>query len=97
LSSFEEDVDWEGLEEVKEAKAAQRVLGLEDFITDDDKAEQSAFELARHLSEVDAEVARQRAALEARVNFAVVRKYEQWQAEAATRYIKKDIIDLDNK
>jgi hypothetical protein len=42
-------------------------------------------------------VARQRAALEARVNFAVVRKYEQWQAEAATRYIKKDIIGLDNK
>jgi hypothetical protein len=33
-----------------EAKATQRVLGLEDFVVDDDEAERRAFELARRLS-----------------------------------------------
>jgi hypothetical protein len=84
----------EGLEQVKEAEAeadaAQRVLGPEDLIAADDEAEWRAFELARHLSELEAEAARQRAALEACVD-------EQWQAEAATCRIKKEIIDLDNE
>jgi hypothetical protein len=37
---------------------AQRVLGLEYFVTDDDEAERRATELTRHLSEVEAEAAR---------------------------------------
>jgi hypothetical protein len=76
--SFEDDVDCEK-EEVKEAEAAQWVLGPEDFIADDDEAEWRAFELVRRLSEVEAEAARQRAALEACVDIALVREYEQWQ------------------
>jgi hypothetical protein len=35
--------------------------------------------------------------MEARVDVAVVREYEQWQAETATRRIKKEIIDLDDE
>jgi hypothetical protein len=39
---------------VAEADAAQRVLGLEDFIANDNEAEWRAFELARCLSKVEA-------------------------------------------
>jgi hypothetical protein len=52
----------------------------EDFIANDDEAEQRAFELTRRLSEVEAKAARQWAALEARTDVALVREYEQWQA-----------------
>jgi hypothetical protein len=44
---------------------------------------------------VEAEAARQWATLEARAGVALVRVYKQWQAKAATRLIKKEIIDLD--
>jgi hypothetical protein len=74
-----------------EAEATQRVLGQEDFIVDDEETERRAFKLARRLSEVEAEAARQRAALEARVDITLVRKYELWKAEAAIRHIKKEI------
>jgi hypothetical protein len=93
--SFEDDVDWEGLE--AEPAPEQRVLGSKDFIIDDDEAERRAFKLARRLSQVEAEEARQRAALEARTDVALVREYEQWQAEGATRRIKKEIVGLDNE
>jgi hypothetical protein len=45
------------MEEVKEgeAQAAQRVIGPEDFVADNNEAERRAFELVRHLSEVEAE------------------------------------------
>jgi hypothetical protein len=76
---------------------AQRVLGLDDFITDDEEAKQHAFELARHLSEVEAEAARQWAALEARTDVTLIREYERWWAEAASHRIKKEIIDLDDE
>jgi hypothetical protein len=36
----------------------------------------------------------QRAELEACVDIAVVREYEQWQAEEATHRIKKEISNL---
>jgi hypothetical protein len=55
------------------------------------------FELAHRLLEVEAEAARQRAALEVLTDVALVREYEQWLAEAATRRIKKEIIDLDDE
>jgi hypothetical protein len=93
--SFE---DWEvPEEEVAEADPAQRVLGPEDFIAEDDEAERRAFELACRLSEVEAEAARQRAALDARNDVALVREYEQSHAEHATRRIKKEIFDLDDE
>jgi hypothetical protein len=99
--SFEDDVDWEGLEAELEAETEpapkQRVLGPEDFIIDDDEAERRAFELVHRLSRVKAEAARQRAALEARTNIALVREYEQWQAKGATRRIKKEIVGLDDE
>jgi hypothetical protein len=46
---------------------------------------------------VEVDAARQRAELEARIDVALVYEYEQWQAEAATRRIKKEIIDLDDE
>jgi hypothetical protein len=48
---------------------------------DDDEAERRAFELMRHLSEVETEAARQRAAPEVRTGVALVREYEQWRGE----------------
>jgi hypothetical protein len=45
---------------------------------------------------VEAEAARQWAALEARTDVALVCEYEQWRAEGATRRVKKDIVDLDD-
>jgi RecB family endonuclease NucS len=48
-----------------EAKAAQWIIGPVDFVADDDEAERHAFELARRLSEVEAEAAQ-------------LREYEQW-------------------
>jgi hypothetical protein len=35
--------------------------------------------------------------MEARVDVVVIRKYEQWQTEAATRRIKKEITNLDDE
>jgi hypothetical protein len=61
---------------VKEAEAGQHVLGPEKFIAADDEAKRCACELARCLSEVEAEAARQRAALESRVDVALVREYD---------------------
>jgi hypothetical protein len=44
------------MEEVKKgAELAQRVIGSENFVVNDNEAERRAFELARHLSEVEAE------------------------------------------
>jgi hypothetical protein len=64
-SSFEEDYEWEKMEEVKEGEAevAQRVIEPEDFVAAADKVKRHAFELARRLLEVEAEVERQRASL----------------------------------
>jgi hypothetical protein len=85
------------MEEVKKVEAAQWVLGPEDFIATDDEPKRRAFELSWCLSEVEVDAARQRAELEARIDVALVYEYEQWQAEAATRRIKKEIIDLDDE
>jgi hypothetical protein len=41
------------------------------------------------LSELEAKAARQPAALDARTDVTLVREYEQWQAEQATRRIKE--------
>jgi hypothetical protein len=46
---------------------------------------------------VEANAAHQRAELEARINVSLIHEYEQWEAEAATRWIKKEIIDLDDE
>jgi hypothetical protein len=46
---------------------------------------------------VEAEAARQRASLEVRTNVALIREYEEWRAEAATRRVKKEIVDLDDE
>jgi hypothetical protein len=51
---------------------------------------------SRTISEVEAKAAGQRAVLEARVDVTLDCEYEQWQAEAATHRIKKEIIDLDD-
>jgi hypothetical protein len=75
---------------------AQRVLGLEDFIANNDEAE-LVFKLARRLVELEAGAARQRAALDARTDSALVREYKKWLAEKATRRIKKEIFDLDDE
>jgi hypothetical protein len=85
------------MEEVKEGEAVQQVIAPEDFVANNDEAERRAFELVRRLSEVEAEALWQRGAMEARVDVAVVHEYEQWQAKAATRRIKKEIIDLDDE
>jgi hypothetical protein len=53
---------------------AQRVIGPEDFVADDDEVERRVFKLARRLSGVE----RQGAALEARVDIAIIHEYEQW-------------------
>jgi hypothetical protein len=81
---------------VAEADATQWVLGPEDCIAEDDEAERRAFELACRLSELEAEAARQRATLDARSDVALVREYEQWQAEQATCRIK-EIFNLDDE
>jgi hypothetical protein len=77
--------------------AGARVLGPEDFVVAAGEAKWHAFELVRRLSEVEAEAARQRAALETRTDVAISCEYEQWRMEAATRRIKKEIFDLDDE
>jgi hypothetical protein len=72
-----------------EVDATQRVLGLEDFIAEDDEAERRAFELVCRLSELEAEAARQPAVLDARTDITLLYEYEQWQAKQATRRIKE--------
>jgi hypothetical protein len=43
------------------------------------------------------EAARQRATLKAHVDVVLICEYGQWQAEMATRRIKKEIIILDDE
>jgi hypothetical protein len=80
-----------------ETDLAQRVLGLEDFIAEDEEAERSTFELARRLLEVEAKAAWQRATLDACTDVTLVRENEQGQAEHTTRRIKKEIFDIKDE
>jgi hypothetical protein len=53
------------MEQVKKGEVEQRFIGQEDFVAADDDAERRVIELAKRLSDKEAEAKRQRDELEA--------------------------------
>jgi hypothetical protein len=87
-------LDYEWYYEVEEVEqVAHWVLGLENFVADDE-VECRAFELTKRLSsEEPAE--RRRDELEARLDITIVHEYEQWIAETGTRRGRSSSSTID--